>query len=66
MFDFQIPNISCAHCVRAITEAIRRLDPNANVQVDIPRRTVHVETSAGREAVVEALDDEGYSPCPVP
>ncbi len=52
--------MSCDHCVRAITQAIRARDPGAEVRVDLAAGTVRAETRLGREAVAEAVAEEGY------
>jgi copper chaperone len=62
MIDLEIPSLSCGHCVRAVTETLHQLDPQAEVQVDLPTKQVHVTTHAGRAEVVAALADAGYPP----
>lgn len=62
MIEFDIPAISCGHCVRAVTEAVQAADPQAQVQVDLPTRHVTVQTSATREALVAQLVEAGYPP----
>ena len=62
MYEFQIPNMSCGHCVRAITQAVQSLDPSAQVQTDIAAHRVQVDTTAAREKVVEQLEAAGYKP----
>ncbi len=62
MLEFQIPNISCSHCVRAVTQAVQAADPQAQVSVDIPQHRVQVQTQAPREQVVAQLAQAGYPP----
>ena len=62
MQEFQIPNMSCGHCVRAITAAVQSLDPSAKVQADVAQHQVQVDSSAAREALVKQLTDAGYAP----
>jgi copper chaperone len=62
MLDFQIPNMTCGHCVRAVTEAVKAADPKAEVQIDLPSHRVQVQTSAERQAVVAKLAEAGYQP----
>ena len=62
MIEFDIPAISCGHCVRAVTEAVHAADPQAQVQVDLPSHHVSVHTTATREALVAQLVDAGYPP----
>jgi copper chaperone len=62
MIEFEIPAISCGHCVRAVTEAVHAADPQAQVQIDLPTRHVSVQTTAPREALVARLVEAGYPP----
>lgn len=60
--QFHIDNMTCGGCVRGVTKAIQRVDANANVQADPPTRQVHVQTSATREQIVEALKAADFAP----
>ncbi len=62
MFSFEIPAMSCGHCVRTITEAVHAVDPAADVKADLPTHRVEVQTSAPREAIVSRLVEAGYAP----
>lgn len=62
MLEFDIANLSCGHCARAVTEAVHEVDPAARVEVDLARKHVQVQTDAGRERVAAALVDAGYPP----
>jgi len=62
MLSFEIPNMTCGHCVRAVTEAVKAADPAAELQIDLPTHHVQVQTSAAREAVVAQLVEAGYTP----
>lgn len=62
MQEFQIPNMSCGHCVRAITQAVQSLDPTAKVQTDLAKHQVQVDSTADRQALVKQLTEAGYTP----
>ncbi len=62
MLTLDIPNMTCGHCVRAITEAVHRVDPQAQVQTDLAQHQVHVTGPAERAALVAALTEAGYTP----
>lgn len=42
VLELNVPSIGSGHCVRAITEAVRQVDPQAKVQVDITKKSVQV------------------------
>jgi copper chaperone len=58
---FEVQGMSCGHCVRAVTQALQRLDPQARVQVDLAHGRVEVESEQPREALARAIRDEGYA-----
>lgn len=60
MITLQVEGMSCGHCVRAVTEAIRALDPRAEVAIDLATGTVRAETGAEPKAVTAAVEEEGY------
>lgn len=62
MLNFEIPNMTCGHCVRAITEAVHSVDPAATVLADLPQHRVQVDTAAARQVVVAQLMEAGYTP----
>ena len=56
----QVDGMTCQGCVNAVTKAIRRLDPGAQVDVDLDHGRVHVVTHAQSMDVARALDAAGY------
>jgi copper chaperone len=58
--EFDIPAMSCGHCVKAITEALAQLDPGAKVSVDLPAKKVTLDTTQDRATVAAALTEAGY------
>lgn len=55
-----IPDLSCGHCVRAVTAALLSLDPQAQVRADPASKRVDVSSSAEPAAVLAALEAAGY------
>lgn len=56
---YRVPDVSCQHCVAAITDEVGPLDGVASVQVDIEAKTVTV--SGGDDAAIRAaIDEAGY------
>jgi copper chaperone len=58
--QFQIDNLSCQHCVLAVTEAIKARDTQAKVAVDLALKQVAVDTTMPAEQVIAVLGEEGY------
>lgn len=57
---FTVQGMSCGHCVKAVTQAVQKLDPQAQVQVDLPSQKVEVQSTQPREAIAAVIVDQGY------
>lgn len=64
MHRFTLPDMSCGHCVAAVTEALKSADPQARVEVDLGSKSAQVDSPLPREALAAALDEAGYPPAP--
>ena len=57
----QVEGMTCQGCVEAVTKTIRRLDPGAQVDVDLAHGRVAVTTQAQSLDVAQALTKAGYT-----
>lgn len=60
MHVFNVTGMTCAHCERAVTQAIKALDPQARVEVDLDAGTVRVEGTPSEQQIRAAIEEEGY------
>lgn len=60
--QFRVPDVSCAHCVNAITKEVSALPGIAKVDVKLDDKTVTVEHDAqvNTAAIVAAINEAGY------
>ena len=58
--SFDVQGMTCSHCERAVTQAIRAVDPQAQVIVDLGANRVEVQSDRLREVLANAITDEGY------
>ena len=66
MQRFEVSGMTCGHCVRAVTEAIRGVDAAAQVEVDLGAGRVTVrDGTASPDQVAQALAAEGYPARPL-
>jgi copper chaperone len=61
MVQLNVEGMSCAHCVEAVTKAIKAVDPEAEVEVDLAGKTIEARTSAAAPVVSRAIEDAGYA-----
>ena len=58
---FKVENMSCQHCVNAVTRALRALDPAAEVTVDLASGEVRADGHFDAEAAIAALAEADYT-----
>ena len=61
---FSVTGMTCGHCERAVNQAVKNLDPAAEVKIDRSANRVEVESTQPREALAAAIAGEGYSVAP--
>ena len=57
---FEVPEMSCGHCVSAIDDAVGDVDGVESVNVDLASKRVDVEGAAEEDAVRRAIEAAGY------
>ena len=58
--SFQVQGMSCSHCVGAVTQAVKSVDPQAEVKVDLASGKVEVDSQQDHAAIARAIEEEGY------
>ena len=55
-----LPDMTCGHCVRTVTQTVQRLDPKASVRTDLATHTAVIDTGVARDLLEKALAEQGY------
>jgi copper chaperone len=55
MKHFDIPNMTCGHCVKTVTQAAQSVDVAAKVQADLATRSIGVTSSASAASLSAAI-----------
>ena len=58
---FTVTGMTCGHCEKAVTRAVKQLDPQAEVAIDRAANQVEVQSDQPRELLAQAIAEEGYS-----
>ena len=58
---FTVTGMTCGHCEKAVTRAIRDADPQALVEIDRSQNKVEIESTLARESLAKAIAEEGYA-----
>ena len=57
---FTVQGMTCGHCEKAVTTAIKLVDPQAQVTIDRAQNRVEVNTTQPRDTLAAAIREEGY------
>ncbi len=58
---FEVTGMTCGHCEKAVTRAVKQLDPQAEVKIDRSANKVEVASAQSRELLAKAIAEEGYA-----
>ena len=59
---FQVPDMSCNHCVKTITQKLNETFPQSTVVIDLAKHQVAVESEASTAEIMAAISEAGYQP----
>jgi copper chaperone len=62
MTVFHVPDMTCGGCVSAITAAVKRADPKAEVVADLASHDVRVTAGVPDAALLGVIEDAGFTP----
>jgi copper chaperone len=57
---FTVTGMTCEHCDKAVVRAVKLLDRSAEVNITRAANLVEVTSDQPREALAQAIADEGY------
>lgn len=61
MIELIIADMTCNHCVQAITRAVGATDARAKLAFDLPNHRVRVTSDAAPGAICQAIEEAGYT-----
>lgn len=59
---FHVPDMTCQHCVKSITNAIHDAEPDSGVLCELDTKKVTVSGTADINKVEKAIREAGYTP----
>lgn len=66
MITFHVNDMTCGHCASVINKALKAIDDESKVTIDLERRLVSVvSTQSTIEEIRDAIAEAGYTPTPV-
>ena len=64
MLVFNVEDMTCGHCASAISKAVKEVEPQATVEVDLAAKTVRVDGVSNAAEIREAISAAGFTPLP--
>ena len=64
MLELTIVNMTCGHCVKTVTQAVRAIDPGARVEANVDTKRVRIESTHPGSELTRALSEAGYPAAP--
>lgn len=64
MYQFNVPDMTCGHCVSTITKAVKKEDPKAKVEINLGQHLVRIESALSQEEIAQQIAEAGYTPTP--
>ena len=62
MIVFNVNDMTCGHCVGAVTKAVKAVEPAATVSVNLATKRVEIlADKADARALKSAIEDAGYT-----
>ncbi len=60
MMNFIVNDMTCGHCESVVTRAIKTVDPDAVISVDLGKHQVSVESDLDVNSITDAMNEAGY------
>lgn len=61
MYEFKVEGMTCGSCVNSIRNAVKTLDANAEVNVDLKSQKVKVQSEKKKSEIASTIEEAGYS-----
>ncbi len=62
MYNFNVPDMTCSHCVATVERAAKSVDSEATVKIDLANLAVSINSQRPANDFVEAITEAGYTP----
>ena len=65
MIELTIKDMTCGHCASRVTQAVKSVDEQAKVTVDVAKKYVRIDSTHDAQEIAAALTEAGYPPSAV-
>ena len=61
MYEFQVNDMTCGHCVATVEKAVKSVDGAARVEIDLAAHAVKIESDEPAQHFSKAIQEAGYT-----
>ncbi len=61
MYNFQVNDMTCGHCVATVEKAVKSVDGAAKVDIDLGTHAVKIESGKPATTFAKAITEAGYT-----
>lgn len=65
MTKFSVPDMTCGHCKASIEKAVLDADEGAELDFDLDKHEVAVDSVLAAEELAKVIQDAGYTPAEI-
>ena len=65
MYQFNVPDMTCGHCVSRIIKAVKLEDPKAKVEINLGQHLVKIESALSQDEIAQQITEACYTPTAV-
>lgn len=60
MYEVKVNGMTCGSCASSIRHVVKRVDPDAEVEVNIKNQTVQVKTKESAVTIAKLIEESGF------
>lgn len=60
MYELKVTGMTCGSCAGSMTYALRAVDPDVELKVDIKTQTVTVKSHLEKERIISVIEETGF------
>lgn len=60
MYQLKVSGMTCGSCATAMRYALKSIDPEVELSVDLKRQTVDIKSKRKKEEVAAMVEETGY------
>ncbi len=62
MYELKVEAMTCGHCAGRVTQAVKAIDPEAVLVIDLPGKLVRINSTHKLAELSAAMTEAGYPP----